>query len=584
MATGLLGGSGGTVSRDFNAQDPSTWPVQFGRDLSPQEIAYYAPAMQKRYDTEVKREELYGRSNLEGSPGMAALYSGQPSVTTGGTTPQPAAPITGGVTPKPGPAITGGVTPQPAAPATGGVTPQPAPPIAASAAAKPAANSVADLYTGLLGRTAGADELDYWQNKFGGNAITEQNYAEFLAAARPELQQRVDQVYRDTFGREADTAGREYWQQQVGAGKVGSAQELQDLIAGGRKGYDVDAYNDKAVYDTAWNGGLSADDKKLVYNAQQDRWEVQTGSGGGGGNTYNADLNRQVDAKTMTIEGRINNILARDVNGNYTNPVIQQAAMQARQSFAGRGLLNSSMAEQAALEAVTAKAIEIAGPDAQTYFSQSRANQDATNVFARDEQNYKYDLGKMGVQHGYDLEKLGAAHGYDLEKLAKGNEYDLGKIDKTGQWDMKKLEAQLALERDKLTRQDSQFNKELQYKYDALNINDSSRLEAEERAHRYAVEINEINAVNSAYDLYLRRISDIDNNKDLDAATKVQMKNAAGKDFDLYAKAKKITWEMNLGNRFALDDQGKDREQGDAAKKPAGGNPLIDPHPGDGGP
>lgn len=113
---------------------------------------------------------------------------------------------------------------------------------------------------------------------------------------------------------------------------------------------------------------------------------------------YKPVLNRQVDAANETIEGRIKNLLGVDANGNYTNQVVRQAAERAMQQFAGRGLLNSSMAQQAAYEAAIAKAIDIAGPDAKTYFEQGRANQDASNVFSRDNQSYFYDLGKIQAQ------------------------------------------------------------------------------------------------------------------------------------------------------------------------------------------
>jgi hypothetical protein len=105
---------------------------------------------------------------------------------------------------------------------------------------------------------------------------------------------------------------------------------------------------------------------------------------------YAPNLQREVNAKQETIEGRIQNLAATDANGNYTNPVIRQAVERATQQFAKRGLVNSSMAAQAGQEAAIAKAIEIAGPDAATYFQQGRANQDAQNVFARDETQQGY--------------------------------------------------------------------------------------------------------------------------------------------------------------------------------------------------
>lgn len=239
------------------------------------------------------------------------------------------------------------------------------------------------------------------------------------------------------------------------------------------------------------------------------------GSSTGSNTQGNQSSSRNVDAGTETIEGRIGNILATDKNGNYTNPVIQQAVNTTMQQFAGRGLLNSSMASEAAYQAAVAKAIEIAGPDAQTYFAQGRANQDAANVFERD---------------------------------ARGYEQENSRLDKTIAADDRRLDKQLSVDMDK-------FNKDLQYRYDALKLDKSSQDDARALAQKYAIEMENIKSVNSAYDLYLRRISDIDANAEYTAEVKIQMKNNAGKDFDLYAKAKGISYGMDLANRFSASGQ-----------------------------
>jgi hypothetical protein len=210
------------------------------------------------------------------------------------------------------------------------------------------------------------------------------------------------------------------------------------------------------------------------------------------------EFNRSVNAKSETIEGRIQNLLGADAQGNYTNPVVRQASERAMQTFAGRGLLNSSMAQQAAIEAATSKAIEIAGPDAQTYFSQGRANQDAQNVFSRDEVNF----------------------GYDMQKLDK-----------------------------ELAMRNSQFDRELAYKFEAMKFDTDSRTLATEVAQKNALEINNIKSVNDQYDLYLRRISEIEMNKELLGPAKLKAKNDAGKDFDVFARASKIVWET-MGGRY----------------------------------
>jgi hypothetical protein len=121
------------------------------------------------------------------------------------------------------------------------------------------------------------------------------------------------------------------------------------------------------------------------------------------GNTplYLPDLNRQVPQDAL-IENRIQNLLKADANGGFTNPVVRQAVDRAMQMFNARGLMNSSMAVQAGYEAAVSKAIEIAGPDAQRVFEQSRANQDAINTFARDQVLHAYDMAKQNDAQAHD--------------------------------------------------------------------------------------------------------------------------------------------------------------------------------------
>jgi len=114
-----------------------------------------------------------------------------------------------------------------------------------------------------------------------------------------------------------------------------------------------------------------------------------------------------------TIEGRLGGLLGTDQFGNYTNQVVRQASERAMQAFAGRGLLNSSMAVQAAQEAAIAKAIEIAGPDAKTFFEQGRANQDATNQFALQDKEF----GQADKQFGQSLEKIRLEADLAIERM-----------------------------------------------------------------------------------------------------------------------------------------------------------------------
>lgn len=511
-----------------------------------------------------------------------------------------------------------GATSQAWSPPHAAIEPAPAPAPAAAPAAAPASpyTSVADLYTGVLGRAGEQAGMDYWAGQFG-DSVDANEYQTFVNASRGEMSDNVGALYNNNFGRDADTAGASYWEGQISDGKFNSMDELNAAFIGGKKGYDESAYSDGAKYDTAWSAELNADDAKLVYNAGTDRWEINKapapGGSGGGGNNYNADLNRQVDAKTMTIEGRINNILGRDANGNYTNPVIQQAAMRARQSFAGRGLLNSSMSEQAALEAVTAKAIEIAGPDAQTYFAQGRANQDATNVFARDEQNFKYDLDKMATQQGYTEKNMGLANGYDigklglqqdyteknmglsqgfdLAKMAAANGYDLDKMKQAFGYDMDKLAAAYGYDLGKLDSQNqftSQQNAlDRQNRLDTIGLQTQGSADSAAQSNTWQTQRDKDQAVNSVYDTFLRQVDGI-LGRDLDADAKLALLNQAAEVFNNFAEGNGSAMRAPIFSRSGLggapaDSAGGGSGGGSGSAGGGGGGGGFAAGPGSGG-
>lgn len=124
---------------------------------------------------------------------------------------------------------------------------------------------------------------------------------------------------------------------------------------------------------------------------------------------------KAVDYGTETIEGRVQSLL--DAN----NPVIRQAGDRAMAQFAGRGLLNSSMAIEAANEAMISKAIEIAGPDAQRYFQNRRENVDWTNKFAQNQQMQNFTQDNMKLQNGYTQDNLRLQS--DLSQKANDSAY-----------------------------------------------------------------------------------------------------------------------------------------------------------------
>lgn len=207
----------------------------------------------------------------------------------------------------------------------------------------------------------------------------------------------VDEWARNNFGREATADER----QRYGSASTGAqAQAMyQQFLEDAKKAGEV-------------GKGLSFSDANQLKSPLRN--DPRTGN-----LTFIPNTNSQIDAATETIEGRLGNLLALDANGNYTNQVVRQAHDRAKQRFAARGLLNSSMAVQAGQEAVISRAIEIAGPDAERYFQNRRANVDSQNTFARDELSHMYRTDENSQQQAFKREDQDFAMRQDYQKAVQ---------------------------------------------------------------------------------------------------------------------------------------------------------------------
>ena len=270
------------------------------------------------------------------------------------------------------------------------------------------ADEVAAAYQQYLGRAPESQAaIDYWVGQGDLSSFGKAASAELTQRA-PEVQSSVAQAYRDNFGREAETQGADYWANKVTSGELAFG-DLNKTIRAGAGGDDIIARDDGAQYPTAWRSELNPNTDPLRYDATKDQWnpiKKPVVPGASAPMQYAPNFASAVDAPTETIEGRMERLLAAN------NPVIRQAGDRAMQAFADRGLLNSSMAQQASYEAMVSKAIEIAGPDAERYFSNRRQNVDWTNKFAQNEQQFGYDMQKL--ERSADLSKDSAAANHQL--------------------------------------------------------------------------------------------------------------------------------------------------------------------------
>ena len=103
----------------------------------------------------------------------------------------------------------------------------------------------------------------------------------------------------------------------------------------------------------------------------------------------------EVDAGSETVESRLNDITAK--GSRYTN----LASADAKRSANTRGLINSTMAGAAGVDAAVRAALPIAQQDASTYTATRFKNQDTENEFLKNRQSA--DLNMETASHNSNL-------------------------------------------------------------------------------------------------------------------------------------------------------------------------------------
>ena len=105
---------------------------------------------------------------------------------------------------------------------------------------------------------------------------------------------------------------------------------------------------------------------------------------------------RTVDESRETVAGQLRSLLSED------SPVLQQARARAMQQMNARGLVNSSMANSAATDAVIQSALPIASADAGVYGDVARLNQGYQNEAVSDERRQAFQQSNMQLASQLD--------------------------------------------------------------------------------------------------------------------------------------------------------------------------------------
>ena len=268
--------------------------------------------------------------------------------------------------------------------------------------------------TSIRNEIANSDEANQWRFSQGQTRINEQGGTN--PYANSNTGNAITDMYRSMLGRAPDQAGMQFWQDainQVGldqarkdfansaevkgyqeflAGQNSGNNNLGDGISGTATPEQIQAHIDK-LNGMADNSPGNWQDTDRLGN---DRYQsITTGT--------NA-VNRQVNPTTDTVQGQLNGLLQQN------NPLMQRAYYQGLDMANSRGLLNSSMASEAAQAAMMDRALPIAQQDASTFFDQGIRNQAVQNQFNLNDR-----------QHGQSAEQAALDRELSREQMDKSD-------------------------------------------------------------------------------------------------------------------------------------------------------------------
>ena len=201
--------------------------------------------------------------------------------------------------------------------------------------------------------------------------------------------------------------------------------------------FDADTYlqNKTAQLNQTMQGGRSnwtvADTKKAITDAGMDLRSHYQRYGAAEGVLPYAEAQIQTRgllapqtnvSVNQTSQGQLHKMLASD------SPLMQQAATMGNQRANARGLLNSSMASQAAQGAMISAATPFAQQDAQTYFQNSQANADRQQQEYMANLNYQNQRGLNEQQYGFQRGLNEQQYGFQRGLNEQGYGFDMGRM------------------------------------------------------------------------------------------------------------------------------------------------------------
>lgn len=267
---------------------------------------------------------------------------------------------------------------------------------------------ITNAYKNVYGSTPTQDNINYWTNKL--NTAPDRNavYDEFLQQGKNTNQQAnyaltADQAVATPLSTPTSNGGL------LGSPNWGVTNNGNAIATGPAL---VDPNTIKADIANAYAPSANIDLSKIAapqYSAV-DVGQIGNVTAGTAQATLATPTVQGYTADKMTVnddmlvENRLNSIINKD------NPLMQSARTAALQGMNSRGLLNSSMAGEAAQKAVIDSAMPIAQQDAETYRIAAKSNQDAENEarqFVANAQNQRdIDNAKLATEVSLQNVKL----------------------------------------------------------------------------------------------------------------------------------------------------------------------------------
>lgn len=274
--------------------------------------------------------------------------------------------------------------------------------------------------------------------------------------ASSNISQQLNDIYQSTLGRSLDKDGMDYWsgianEQGIDAVRryIGASDEARlyqqrgtGLTVSALDQVDGFSYRNNAdiasqqARDQADYGLLQSAMNKAVENGNFTTVQDEQGntlyrsSTGGLYNIAGQPVQERPTlrapqtsvSRNQTAAGQLDDMLASN------SPLMQRAAMQGRQYANSRGLLNSSMAAEAAQGAMIDRATPIAQQDASTYFKNNQANADRSqqaymanlnyqNQRGLNEQGYGFEIGRIQQQLNNEIQRMGYAYELDQRNI-----------------------------------------------------------------------------------------------------------------------------------------------------------------------